>query len=107
MGQGGNVQQWLESSFSDSNTNTSTTTGAYSTAGNYYSSSGELSSANWATNQSTQEALSYYNSNLGFRVASSVDEVPEPSTLYLIVMVGLASVIVHRYRRRKSSRELT
>ena len=108
MGQAGNVQQWLESAWSNSNTNTSTTTGAHSTAGYYYDqSSSDLSSADWAFSQSTQVVLDYSSSILGFRVASSVDEVPEPSTLYLIVMVGLASVIVHRYRRRKSSRELT
>ena len=108
MGQGGNLFQWLESPMYGSNTNTSTTNGAWSTAGNYAdNSSAALSAANWAVNQAffqtTPQLLSYYNSNLGFRVASTYDAVPEPSTFYLLGLGGLAFVIARYAHRRKEA----
>ena len=108
MGQGGNLFQWLESPMYGSNTNTSTTNGVWSTAGLYYEQNFDAMSAiNWAVNQAgfqTQpKLLSYYSSNLGFRVDSTYDAVPEPSSLLLLGLGATALLIAHRRRGKASS----
>ena len=91
-----------------SNTNTSTTNGVWSTAGLYYEQNFDAMSAiNWAVNQAgfqTQpKLLSYYSSNLGFRVDSTYDAVPEPSSLLLLGLGATALLIAHRRRGKASS----
>jgi formylglycine-generating enzyme required for sulfatase activity len=89
MGQGGNIREWIETSFNG--LNTSTTDNRPTLGGFWGDEAGVLSSTNRAGFAPSTE-----NPNIGFRVAS----VPEPST-YALLLLGAGAMYL--WKRRQGS----
>jgi len=84
----GNVWEWMESTYSD--TSYGTSSGRDLRGGAYYSDVGHLASSS----ARGQHQPNYEDDYVGFRVAS---EVPEPTTISLLALGGLAMM-----RRRRA-----
>jgi len=89
MGQGGNIQEWQESSSDGTNNNVGDQ--RMVRGGYWYFNSAPLDSSS----RPTYDPSTGNVPNLGFRVAS-VDNIPEPSTYALFGLGALALVIAYR-----------
>ena len=86
----GNIQEWLESPWSEAWGDTSsvyTRGGSFFDGSDYLAASGRLHQASWGE-----------DSRIGFRVASAPNAVPEPSTIIIWAILG--TIGIGWWRRR-------